>query len=228
MSKQEKSEERIPQQDRKLTEKEKRFCEEYVVDLNATQAAIRAKYSEGTAYSIASEKLKKLRIQKYVRLLMEQRRLRTQVTADRVLEDLARIAFVEEGVKTGDKLKALGMLAKHVGLFDKQIRKFSEFLKETKLTQTYQRPFDDEEKPYKAIVQLLKPMDREALINALEEKEELMEEANGAPETVLEPGDDGGEEKNDILSKVMREVLGEERIKCSVLCTIDDCLRPAW
>ncbi len=46
------------------------------------------------------------------------RSLRTQVTADRVLEELAKIAFAEEGVKTKDKLKALDMLAKHVCIND--------------------------------------------------------------------------------------------------------------
>ena len=46
------------------------------------------------------------------------RSLRTQVTADRVLEELAKIAFANEGVKIKDKLKALDMLAKHVCIND--------------------------------------------------------------------------------------------------------------
>ncbi len=56
----------IPQQDRKLTEKQKRFCEEYLVDLNATQAAIRAGYSKKSAYSIGEENLKKPKIRNYI------------------------------------------------------------------------------------------------------------------------------------------------------------------
>ena len=44
----------------KLNEKQKMFCEEYIIDLNATQSAIRAGYSEKTAYSIGQRLLKKV------------------------------------------------------------------------------------------------------------------------------------------------------------------------
>ena len=101
--------------------KQKRFCEEYLVDLNATQAAIRAGYSEKTAYSMGHENRQKQKIQTYINHLMKWRSLRTQVTADRVLEELAKIAFAEKGKKTGDKLKALDMLAKHLGINDELV-----------------------------------------------------------------------------------------------------------
>ncbi|HUU17746.1 MAG TPA: terminase small subunit [Sedimentisphaerales bacterium] len=101
-----------------LNSKQKRFCEEYLVDLNATQAAIRAKYAKRSAYSMGYENLQKHQIQTYISKLTLWRSLRTQVTADRVLQELAKIAFAKEGVKTGDKLKALGMLAKHVCIND--------------------------------------------------------------------------------------------------------------
>ena len=101
-----------------LAPKENRFCEEYLVDLNATQAAIRAGYSKRSAYSTGYENLTKQKIQSYINNLMIWRSLRTQVTADRVLEELAKIAFANEGVKIKDKLKALDMLAKHVCIND--------------------------------------------------------------------------------------------------------------
>lgn len=63
------------------------------MDLNATQAAIRAGYSEKTAGSQAHDLLKKPEIQTYIAKLQEKRSLRTQITADRVLEELAAIAF---------------------------------------------------------------------------------------------------------------------------------------
>lgn len=50
----------------KLTEKQKRFCDEYLIDLNATQAAIRAGYSAKNANNIASENLAKPNIQNYI------------------------------------------------------------------------------------------------------------------------------------------------------------------
>jgi len=77
----------------KLTDKQKLFCEEYLVDLNATQAAIRAGYSKKTAYSIGQENLKKPEIQEEIKRLREARSKRTQITADRVLEELAKIGF---------------------------------------------------------------------------------------------------------------------------------------
>lgn len=94
--------------------KQKRFCEEYMVDLNATQAAIRAGYSKKTAYSMGHENLKKNALLSYIRILTLARSLRTKITADRVLQELAKIAFAEEGEKTKDKLKALEMLADYL------------------------------------------------------------------------------------------------------------------
>ena len=97
---------------------QKRFCEEYIVDLDPTQAAIRAGYSEKTAYSKGHENLRKGAIRSYIHLSMSVRSLRTRVTADRVLEELAKIAFAEEGVRPKDKLKALDMLAKYLSSND--------------------------------------------------------------------------------------------------------------
>ena len=52
--------------DNKMSEKQRKFCDEYLIDLNATQAAIRAGYSEKTAYSIGNENLKKPVIREYI------------------------------------------------------------------------------------------------------------------------------------------------------------------
>ena len=78
-----------------LNDKQKRFCQEYIVDLNGTQAAIRASYSEKTAGQQAEQLLKKLEIQEYIQSLMGKRSQRTQVTADMVIRELARIAFAD-------------------------------------------------------------------------------------------------------------------------------------
>jgi phage terminase small subunit len=76
-----------------LTPKQRQFVEEYLVDLNATQAAIRAGYSRKTARSIAEENLTKPDIAEAIRIAMEARAERTRVAADRVLVELGRIAF---------------------------------------------------------------------------------------------------------------------------------------
>ncbi len=77
----------------KLTAKQQRFVEEYLVDLNATQAAIRAGYSPKTARKIGSQNLSKLIIAEAIAEAQEARSARTHITQDRVLQELARIGF---------------------------------------------------------------------------------------------------------------------------------------
>lgn len=76
-----------------MTKKQKLFIEEYLVDLNATQAAIRAGYSVDTAGSIGSENLKKPEIRACIEKAMAERSKRTGISQDRVLMELARIGF---------------------------------------------------------------------------------------------------------------------------------------
>lgn len=78
---------------RRLTDKQERFCQEYLVDLNATQTAIRAKYSEKTARQIGQENLSKPNIQERIAELMKDRSQRTKVTQDMVIQELALIGF---------------------------------------------------------------------------------------------------------------------------------------
>lgn len=75
-----------------LNDKQVRFCEEYLIDLNATQAAIRAGYSKATANRIASENLSKPDIQEKIKDLMSERSTRTQITSDQVLNEFWSIA----------------------------------------------------------------------------------------------------------------------------------------
>lgn len=140
----------------KLNDKQKRFVDEYLVDLNATAAAKRAGYSEKTAYSMGQRLLKKVEIQAAIQKRQAKLRGKLEITQERVLEELAAIAFangadfatvnqngivritptselpeekrkaiasIKEGqygteVKVHDKVKALELLAKHLGMFD--------------------------------------------------------------------------------------------------------------
>lgn len=82
----------------KLTPKQQRFVDEYLIDLNATQAAIRAGYSERTAYSIGDENLKKPEIKKAIEQAKAKRSQRTKIEADSVLKmwyDLATVDYNE-------------------------------------------------------------------------------------------------------------------------------------
>lgn len=78
-----------------LTAKQERFVQEYLIDLNATQAAIRAGYSEHTARSIGQENLTKPDIQQAIAAAQQIRAQRTEITQDRVLKELARLAFFD-------------------------------------------------------------------------------------------------------------------------------------
>lgn len=77
----------------KLTAKQQRFCDEYLIDLNATQAAIRAGYSKKNADKIGSELLGKTRVAEYISERKADRMVRTEITQDMVLKELANIAF---------------------------------------------------------------------------------------------------------------------------------------
>ncbi|RYE42642.1 MAG: terminase small subunit [Hyphomicrobiales bacterium] len=78
-----------------LTAKQQRFVAEYLIDLNASQAAIRAGYSAKTAYSVGHENLKKPEIQVEIQAAMKARSERTEINADWVLTRLARDATAD-------------------------------------------------------------------------------------------------------------------------------------
>lgn len=116
-----------------LTGKQQRFVDEYLIDLNATQAAIRAGYSEKTAYSIGEENLRKPEIAQAIQAAMNQRAKRTQVDADYVLRTIvdtierckqAEPVLDREGKETGEYrfeasavLKGAELLGKHLKMF---------------------------------------------------------------------------------------------------------------
>ena len=142
----------------KLTEKQKRFVDEYLIDLNATQAAIRAGYSSKSASEQGCRLLANVNVRACVDKAMAERSKRTGINADRVLWELGKIAFVnaidvinmddatilseaarddtaaiasvkvkiipgedgdgvEREVRLADKLKALELCGKHLGMF---------------------------------------------------------------------------------------------------------------
>ena len=78
----------------KLTAKQQRFCDEYLIDLNATQAAIRAGYSPRTAEQAASRLLTIVKVSDEIAREMAERSKRTGINQDRVVKELAKLAFV--------------------------------------------------------------------------------------------------------------------------------------
>jgi phage terminase small subunit len=85
----------VEDQPNKLTEKQRRFIAEYLIDRNATQAAIRAGYSEDTAQEIGSENLSKPIIRNELDRRIEDQLRRAEITADKVLAEIDRLAHVD-------------------------------------------------------------------------------------------------------------------------------------
>lgn len=96
----------------RLSLKVRQFCAEYIVDLNATQAAIRAGYSAKTARQQAADLLTKPDIQTEVQRLMDARGQKVEVDALRVLQELKAMAFYDPGAIGMAKVKKPEDIAK--------------------------------------------------------------------------------------------------------------------
>lgn len=117
-----------------MNEKQKRFCEEYIIDHNATQAAIRAGYSEKTAKQIGSRLLTYVDVQEHIREASAKITKQSIASAEEVLEFMSRVmrgeeteeivrfssdgtsVSVESAPKMADRLRASESLAKHYAL----------------------------------------------------------------------------------------------------------------
>lgn len=98
-----------------LNDRQRRFCEEYVIDLNATQSAIRAGYSEKTANRIGSQNLSKVDIQKYIQQLQDAKAKEINITLNDILE--LEWSIAENGERDGDRLKATDQISKKLGFY---------------------------------------------------------------------------------------------------------------
>ena len=99
-----------------MTEKQKRFCDEYLISLNATQAAIKAGYSPEGAGRNADRMMKNDEIRTYISERLEQLRSAKTATATEVMEFLTEI-MRDEGEGSVSRLKAAELLGKRFGLF---------------------------------------------------------------------------------------------------------------
>lgn len=109
-----------------MTDKQKIFADEYLIDLNATRA-YKAAYpkvkNDNTAAVSANRLLRNDNVVEYIEERMADRAKRTEVTQDDVVKELATIGFAKTAlvnefeVKTNDKLKALELLGRHLGMF---------------------------------------------------------------------------------------------------------------
>ena len=114
----------------KLTPRQTRFVEEYLIDLNATQAAIRAGYSEKTARSQAQRLLTNVDIIEAIEKAKAERSRRTEITQDRVLLELAKIAFSDmreftEWGPQGVKMKRSDELDEHAAACVQEVSRYS-------------------------------------------------------------------------------------------------------
>lgn len=118
-----------------LTAKQKRFCDEYLIDLNATQAAIRAGYSEKTAQEQSSRLLSNVMVQEYIKGRMDEKEASLIASQDEVLEYLTSVmrgtekdeVVSSEGVymkriDTKERIKAAELLGKRYGIYTEKIQ----------------------------------------------------------------------------------------------------------
>ena len=105
----------------KLTSKQATFINEYLVDLNATQAAIRAGYSKRTAGQIGDENLRKPQIAKAIQESMSQRAERTEISSELVVRGILQVIRRCEGsgeaFDATQALRGYELLGKHLGVF---------------------------------------------------------------------------------------------------------------
>jgi phage terminase small subunit len=94
----------------RMNPKQQRFVNEYLIDCNATQAAIRAGYSERTAYSIGGENLKKPEIRKAIKEAQKTQSKESGFTRERALEILADIAL--NGERENNRIAAIAQASK--------------------------------------------------------------------------------------------------------------------
>lgn len=135
---------------RKLTPKQQRFVDEYLIDLNATQAAIRAGYSAKTARQIGERLLTNVDIQAALSARMKDREARTEITQDKVIADIE--AIKRDAMKAipdrfgnllmanhAAALKATELQGKHLGMFKERVELTG---KDGKPIQTQQVPLE--------------------------------------------------------------------------------------
>lgn len=127
----------------KMTAKQKRFCDEYLIDLNATQAAIRAGYSEKTARQMGTENLSKPAISEYIQKRMAEKEKELIADQDEVLKYLTSVLRgesrssvvvvesvgdfmseareLEKAPDEKERLKAAELLGKRYGLYTEKV-----------------------------------------------------------------------------------------------------------
>ena len=113
-----------------LTERQKRFCDEYLMDLNGTRAymeAYPATTKEATAAQGASRLLRNVKVAAYVQARMRERQERVNVSQDEVLRGIMAVAFgtddrekEEDGIEPRERLRALELLGRHLGMFEQK------------------------------------------------------------------------------------------------------------
>lgn len=104
----------------KMTEKQKRFCDEYLISLNATQAVINAGYSPKRASEQAYQLLQKTTVQDYIKKRQKDRMERTEITQDFVLNELLAIASVNatDYAKVVEKIATVNIDGAEIQLYD--------------------------------------------------------------------------------------------------------------
>lgn len=101
-----------------LTDKQMSFCQEYIIDMNAKQSAIRAGYSEDTAQEQGSRLLSKVKAKLYIKQLLEDHKDHIDITQAEVIAGIKKIAM-DETINPNVRVNAFAKLGQYLNLFDK-------------------------------------------------------------------------------------------------------------
>jgi phage terminase small subunit len=105
-----------------MTPKQQKFVEEYLIDLNATKAAMRAGYSKKTAHRIGAENMQKPAIKKAINEARKKFSQKTEVTTEKIIKGFSDIAFSDsEMTEDRDKVASLNSLARIMGMFNDKL-----------------------------------------------------------------------------------------------------------
>ena len=112
-----------------ITKKQKSFADEYLKDYNGKQAAIRAGYSEKSAENQASRMLSYAKVAEYLGKRQIEKEKKIGITIEAIIDELQEVGFgIVDGdkLKMNDKIKALELLGKHLGMFSESKDKETE------------------------------------------------------------------------------------------------------
>ncbi len=184
-----------------LTDKQKKFVEEYLVDLNATQAAIRAGYKKNTARKTGSENLTKPDIQIAIQKARNKLSCKTEITQERVLAEYAKIAFFDPKKLFNDD----GSLKQVCEMDDETASVISSFEVATKIVKADKKDASESISHIESVTSKVKLVDKKGALDSISRHLGMFNDKLKVSGTV------GHEVKREVVRNILKEIDGSTR-----------------